>query len=152
MELRRKSIWSGRERERGPQFALFDSRLKAQPLQTSDARSRVVRDRVSTSAKSDSMVRLLRTRAGMPSAQPHAGLQLAGTGVFGTPRNPIRRYIQYRCTACGCWMHQNTLAGTPPGAWSVCNSNVPAVELNQRRSASADGQSVTASIGPEPAH
>ena len=61
-----------------------------------------------------------RKLAGQFSAvRPHENLHMEGTGVFGTPHRPIRRYVQYRCTSCGSWLRQNTADGSPAGLWSV---------------------------------
>ena len=51
--------------------------------------------------------------------RPHGDLRLEGTGVFGTPREPIRRYVQSRCHTCGSWLRQNTERGDPAGLWSL---------------------------------
>ncbi len=67
-------------------------------------------------------------------ADPHEHLQRAGMGVFGTPRHPVTRYVQYRCTSCGSWLHQNTWEGSPPGLWSASGSNVPSIPANEHDS------------------
>lgn len=61
-----------------------------------------------------------RELAGQPSGSPpHENLRREGTGVFGTPREPIRRYVRYRCGVCGSWLRQNTAYGSPAEVWSV---------------------------------
>jgi hypothetical protein len=61
-----------------------------------------------------------RRLAGQSSeVHPHENLHMEGTGVFGTPHRPIRRYVQYRCNTCGSWLRQNTVDGSPAGLWSV---------------------------------
>jgi hypothetical protein len=61
---------------------------------------------------------------------PHEKLVRTGAGVFGTPKSPIRRYVLYRCTSCGCWMKQNTSHGFPAGLWWECESSVPAPQVH----------------------
>jgi hypothetical protein len=69
---------------------------------------------------------------------PHEKLQCSGSGVFGTPKTPITRYVQYRCTSCGCWMKQNTSNGSPAGLWSACESSIPAEPVPERKPAEHD--------------
>ncbi|CAD6559310.1 hypothetical protein LMG24235_06631 [Paraburkholderia sabiae] len=57
---------------------------------------------------------------GQPASEsPHAYLRLQGAGVFGPPSNPVKHYMQYRCTSCGAWLHQNTRAGAPFDRWAI---------------------------------
>jgi hypothetical protein len=63
---------------------------------------------------------------------PHEKLLCSGSGVFGSPKAPITRYVLYRCTSCGCWMKQNTSHGTPAGRWCACESRVPIQQVPER--------------------
>jgi hypothetical protein len=78
------------------------------------------------------------TLVGMPSSvAPHASLQLIEAPIVGVPGNPFTHYLQYLCSVCGSWFHQNDLEGSPPGLWSACESEASvenqATQLAPRR-------------------
>jgi len=86
---------------------------------------------------------------GMPSTvQPHTNLERLGTGIFGTPRKPVKHYVQYRCKTCGAWLHQNTRQGSPAGMWSACESSVPAVAIREDLVPGLDWKSAAEAASP----
>lgn len=82
---------------------------------------------------------------------PHEKLQRFGSGVFGSPKAPIMRYVLYRCASCGCWLKQNTSDGLPAGLWCACESNVPVQQVPEPRPPDQDlTRAVFASVQGRP--
>ena len=72
---------------------------------------------------------------------PHDHLQLTGSGVFGTPPQPITQYLSYRCDECGACLNRTTVSATPPERWTLA-PGASAGNLTDKKSAPHQGADV----------